>query len=63
MISMAKKTYSVTIEERLMNDFRELCREQAINQSMLIESFMRAYVNGSVKLALVNNKPETTMEE
>ena len=60
---MARKSYSVTIEENIKDRFVEKCKAENTNQSQLIEMFMRAYVNGHVKLALVNDKIETQMME
>lgn len=56
---MAKQTYSVTVDDSVVTMFREMCKEENINQSMLIEAFMRTYINRHIKLELVNNKPET----
>ena len=56
---MAKKSYTVTVEESIVADFKELCKEQNVNQSMLIEAFMRTYTNDHIRLELVNNKTET----
>ena len=60
---MAKKSYTVTVEESIVTDFKELCKEQNINQSMLIEAFMRTYTNERIKLELVNNKTEVQVKE
>lgn len=60
---MAKKSYTVTVEESIVTDFKELCKEQNINQSMLIEAFMRTYTNERIKLKLVNNKTEVQVKE
>lgn len=56
---MAKKSYTVTVEESIVAAFKEMCKDQNINQSMLIEAFMRTYTNKHIKLELVNNKMET----
>ena len=60
---MAKKSYTVTVEESIVTDFKELCKKQNINQSMLIEAFMRTYTNERIKLELVNNKTEVQVKE
>lgn len=60
---MAKKSYTVTVEESIVTDFKELCKEQNVNQSMLIEAFMRTYTNERIKLELVNNKTEVQVKE
>jgi len=52
---MAKKTYSATIDVETLEVFKAKCKEKDVSQSMLIESFMRAYVNDMVELRLVNN--------
>lgn len=60
---MAKKSYSVTVDEDIMVSFKKVCKEQNINQSMLIEAFMRTYTNKRIKLELVNNKTEVQVKE
>lgn len=60
---MAKKSYTVTVEDSIVTDFKELCKEQNVNQSMLIEAFMRTYTNERIKLELVNNKTEVQVKE
>lgn len=59
---LAKKTYSVTIDETISEDFKSLCKDNGVNQSMLIEAFMRSYVNEHVRLELVNNEPEVKIK-
>ena len=60
---MAKKSYTVTVEDSIVTDFKDICKEQNINQSMLIEAFMRTYTNERIKLELVNNKTEVQVKE
>ena len=56
---MAKKSYTVTVDEDIVGAFKDVCKEQNVNQSMLIEAFMRTYTNDHIRLELVNNKMET----
>lgn len=60
---MAKTSYTVTVDPEIAASFREVCTNQKINQSMLIESFMRSYVNDHIRLVFVNNKPEVEIKE
>lgn len=60
---MAKKSYSVTVDETIVTAFKDMCKEQNINQSMLIEAFMRTYTSERIKLELVNNKPEVHVDD
>lgn len=60
---MAKKSYTVTVDEDIVVAFKDVCKEQNINQSMLIEAFMRTYTNQRIKLELVNNKTEVQVKE
>lgn len=62
-LNMAKKSYSVTVDEAIVTAFKNMCKEQNINQSMLIEAFMRTYTSDRIKLELVNNKPEVQVED
>ena len=62
-LDMAKKSYSVTVDESIVTAFKDMCKEQNINQSMLIEAFMRTYTNKHIKLELVNNKTEVQVKE
>lgn len=57
-MAVNKRTFSTTIDPQVVDAFKEKCKEENINQSMLIETFMKAYVNGKVELRLVNNKIE-----
>ena len=60
---MAKKSYTVTVEDSIVTAFKNICKEQNINQSMIIEAFMRTYTNERIKLELVNNKTEVQVKE
>lgn len=60
---MAKKSYTVTVDETIVAGFKDMCKEQNINQSMLIEAFMRTYTNEHIKLELVNNKIEVQVKD
>ena len=60
---MAKKSYTVTVDEDIVVALIDVCKEQNINQSMLIEAFMRTYTNQRIKLELVNNKTEVQVKE
>ena len=60
---MAKKSYTVTAEDSIVTAFKDICKEQNINQSMIIEAFMRTYTNERIKLELVNNKTEVQVKE
>lgn len=60
---MAKKSYTVTVDEDIVSAFKDVCKEQNVNQSMLIEAFMRTYTNERIKLELVNNKTEVQVKE
>ena len=59
---MAKKSYTVTVDEKIVVAFKDVCKEQNVNQSMLIEAFMRTYTNDHIRLELVNNKMETFVD-
>lgn len=59
---MAKKSYTVTVDEEIVSAFKDVCKEQNVNQSMLIEAFMRTYTNDHIRLELVNNKTEVQVK-
>lgn len=59
---MAKKSYTVTVDESIVSAFKEMCKNQNINQSMLIEAFMRTYTNEHIKLELVNSMMEVQVK-
>ena len=59
---MAKKSYTVTVDEEIVYAFKDVCKEQNVNQSMLIEAFMRPYTNDHIRLELVNNKTEVQVK-
>jgi len=39
-----KGVLSVTIDSKLLNKFKKMCSDKAINKSQLIESFIKDYV-------------------
>ena len=55
---MSKKSYSITVDEDVVSAFRKKCKEQDVNQSMLVGAFMKSYVEERVKLDLVNKQNE-----
>lgn len=59
---LPKKSYTVTVDEQIIAEFKAKCKAEDINQSMLITAFMRSYVNGRIKLELVNNQIVTMIK-
>lgn len=60
---LPKKSYTVTVDENIITEFKAKCKAEDINQSMLITAFMRSYVNGRIKLELVNNQIVTMIKD
>jgi len=44
-----KGVLSVTINLKLLNKFKKLCNDKAINKSQFIESFIKKYMGKEVK--------------
>lgn len=55
-----RKSFTTTIEETIQNDFKVKCKENNDKMNDILEAFMRAYINGDVKLEqtvrIVNKK-------
>lgn len=49
---MARKQFTTTIEEDLQNDFKAACAKEGMPMNNVLETFMRAYVNGKFKMEL-----------
>jgi len=59
-----KKGFTVTVDENLIKEFKDICKEQDIKQSMLIEAFMRSYIQGKIQINLyLSNKNTVTIIE
>lgn len=43
---MKNKMYTIRIEEKLLNDYREFCEENSINISARIRKFMEREIDG-----------------
>lgn len=58
---VTKITFSTTIDAEVTKKFKEICREGNVNQSMLIEAFMRTYIEGEISLVARYNKEDEKM--
>lgn len=48
--SLARKTFTTTIEEDLQKAFKETCAEKGEKMNDVIEAFMQGYINGDFTL-------------
>lgn len=49
---MARKQFTTTIEDDLQNDFKAACAKDGMPMNNVLETFMRAYVEGKFKMEL-----------
>lgn len=45
-----KKTMSITVDPRVINDFKKIAKTKGVSASMAIEALMRAYIEANQKL-------------
>ena len=59
-----KRSFTVTVDEDVVEQFKQVCKRQGVQQSMLIDAFMRAYVQGNIVVHLeLNNKNTISVKE
>jgi len=51
-VKMARKQFTTTIDEDLQNGFKAACAMEGVPMNNILETFMRAYVDGKFKLEL-----------
>ena len=56
-----RKSFTITVEETVAKQFRDICKEQGVQQSMLVEAFMRSYVQGKIEVHLTLGNKNTTV--
>lgn len=50
-----RKAFTSSIEESIQKDFKEKCSQAGMPQNVIIEAFMKAFVNDEIKMKLVQN--------
>lgn len=59
-----KKSFTVTVDEEVIEEFKTVCKRQGVQQSMLVDAFMRAYAHGDIVVHLtLNNKNTISVKE
>lgn len=48
MVIMARKTFSTTIDEELMQKFREKCKADGVTMNEMFEMFIMKYLDNKV---------------
>lgn len=60
---MARKSYTVTVDAEISEKFKEKCKDSGLNQSMLIDAFMKAFVNDEIEFKMVKRKSSIEIKE
>jgi len=50
-----RKAFTSSIEETIQKDFKEKCNQIGIPQNVMIEMFMKAFINNEIIVKLENN--------
>lgn len=59
-----RRSFTVTVEDENIVKFKELCKKQGVQQSMLVDAFMRSYINGDIEVHLtLSNKNTVSVRE
>lgn len=57
-----RKAFTASIEESIQKDFKEKCSQSGVPQNVIIETFMKAFVNDEIQLKLVKNTLSVEVE-
>jgi len=49
---MARKQFTTTIDEDLQNEFKAACAKEGMPMNNILETFMKAYVEGKFRMEL-----------
>lgn len=60
---MKNKMYSIRIDEKLLNDYREFCEENSINISARIRKFMEREIEGWAERKRMNEANRKKLAE
>ena len=59
-----RRSFTVTVEDENIIKFKEVCKKQGVQQSMLIDAFMRSYINGDIEVHLtLSNRNTVSIKE
>lgn len=47
-----KKAFNTSIDEEILNNFKEKCKEEKFPINIVLERFMKGYVDGNFKLEM-----------
>ena len=56
---MARKQFTTTIEEDLQNEFKAACAKEGLPMNNVLETFMKAYVEGKFRMELKYESEKT----
>lgn len=48
---MARKNFGSPVEEKLQEEFKEVCKQQGLKQNEVIEALMQGYVDGKIQIS------------
>ena len=48
---MARKNFGSPVEEKLQDEFKEVCKQQGFKQNEVIEALMQGYVDGKIQIS------------
>lgn len=47
-----KKAFNTSIDEEILQQFKEKCKEEKLPINIVLEKFMQGYINGEFKLEM-----------
>ena len=47
-----KKAFNTSIDEEILQQFKEKCKEEKLPINIVLERFMQGYINGEFKLGM-----------
>lgn len=62
-IKQDRAMLNTTINEEVLNNFRDYCKQINCPMNMVLETFMNQFVKGQFSFKLIKNKMELDIEE
>ena len=62
-INQKRSMLNTTINESVLNDFRDYCKNVSIPMNVVLEAFMKQFAVGQFSFKLSKNKIELDIEE
>jgi antitoxin component of RelBE/YafQ-DinJ toxin-antitoxin module len=62
-VTKKRAMLNTTIDEKVLNEFKDYCKELGFPMNIVLEAFMRQFADGSFTLKIAKNKLSVDLED